>query len=139
MIIIDTNFFVALFNKRDKNHTRAKGILKELKTSTWGTRILTDYVVDETVTMLWVQTHTKEIVQNFYDKIVLNRKFARVEKITTVDIMNAWEIWKNYAEYPKRPLSFTDCSILAIIERLQVSNLVTFDSEFDGLVTAIVN
>ena len=138
MIIIDTNFFVALFNKRDNNHARAKSILNELKTTIWGTRILTDYVVDETITMLWVQTHTKEIVQNFYDKIVLNRKFARVEKITSEDITKAWEIWKTYAEYPKRPLSFTDSSLLAIIERLQISNLVTFDSEFDGLVTTIV-
>ena len=138
MILIDSNFFVALFNSRDKNHQRAKILLKELKNATWGSRIITDYVIDETVTMLWVQTHSKKLVKDFYNKIVLNKKFSKMEKITSEDINKTWELWNKYAEYPKRPLSFTDCSILAIIERLQIANVLTFDSEFDGLASIVV-
>ena len=138
MILIDTNFFVALFNSRDKNHQRAKVLLKELRNASWGSRIITDYVIDETVTMLWVQTHSKKLVNDFYNKIVLNKKFSKIEKITSDDIDKTWELWNKYAEYPKRPLSFTDCSIVAIIERMQIANVLTFDSEFDGLATIVV-
>ena len=138
MILIDTNFFVALFNSRDKNHQRAKVLLKELRNASWGSRIITDYVIDETVTMLWVQTHSKKLVNDFYNKIVLNKKFSKIEKATSDDIDKTWELWNKYAEYPKRPLSFTDCSIVAIIERMQIANVLTFDSEFDGLATIVV-
>lgn len=138
MLIIDTNYFVALFNNRDHNHQRAKLFLNDLKKSKWGSRIITDYIMDETITMLWVQTHSKDLVKDFYNKIVMNKKFARLEKITSEDITKAWEFWNKYAEYPKKPLSFTDCSILAIIERLQITNVLTFDAEFDGMVPIVL-
>ena len=138
MLIIDTNYFVALFNNRDHNHQRAKLFLNDLKKSKWGSRIITDYIMDETITMLWVQTHSKDLVKDFYNKIVMNKKFARLEKITSEDITKAWEFWNKYAEYTKKPLSFTDCSILAIIERLQITNVLTFDAEFDGMVPIVL-
>ncbi|MDH5403517.1 MAG: hypothetical protein OEY49_13565 [Candidatus Heimdallarchaeota archaeon] len=40
-----------------------------------------------------------------------------------------------YTEWPKRPLSFTDCHILAICEWVNIKTLLTFDDEFNGLIS----
>ena len=138
MIFIDTNFFVAMLNKKDSKHKRALEILHLLKTPEWGTRLISDYVLDETITFLWSHTRNKNIVKYFYVNLILNNNFARIEKITSEDIDQSWKIWNKYAEYPKRPLSFTDCTILALLDRLKINTLITFDDEFNGLVEKII-
>ncbi|MHA2245161.1 MAG: hypothetical protein ACXADY_09340 [Candidatus Hodarchaeales archaeon] len=54
MIIVDTGIIAAFYNKSDENHQRAVILLDNLRTGKYGTGILTDYVLDETVTLLYV-------------------------------------------------------------------------------------
>lgn len=64
--LIDTSFFVVLVNKDDKSHVRANNLLEDLLQGEWGTRITTDYVLDETITVTWVRTRNKAIVKDVY-------------------------------------------------------------------------
>ncbi len=41
------------------------------------------------------------------------------------------------AEWPKKPLSFTNCTIITYMESEKIDFLVTFDTEFDGLANIV--
>ncbi|MHA1633615.1 MAG: PIN domain-containing protein, partial [Candidatus Thorarchaeota archaeon] len=65
-IFIDSNIIIALLNSRDRNHSRAKELLNELKEPKFGMRFTNDYVLDEVVTTLWMHTHRKSMVNKAY-------------------------------------------------------------------------
>ncbi|MFO7835078.1 MAG: PIN domain-containing protein [Candidatus Thorarchaeota archaeon] len=138
-VFLDSNVIIALLNSRDKNHTRARNLLTKLKRPEYGTRITIDYVLDEVLTTLWNHTHQKSIVEKAY-YLICHRpdfiKFARVG-FDTLDI--AWEKWMTLASWPEKPLSFTDCCIIAFMDKNDIEYLATYDSDFDGLVPLVSN
>ena len=133
-VFLDSGFFIALLNSRDARHSEAKDILIRLKETAIGSRITTDYVLDEVVTTLWGSTHRKDIVKKAYDLICKTPAFVKLNYFPKEQLERAWSKWVNFAEYPKHPLSFTDCTILVFMEIQKIDYLITFDSEFKGLV-----
>lgn len=132
-VFIDSNIIIALLNSRDKNHSRAKEILIELKEPKFGMRITNDYVLDEVVTTLWTHTHRKSIVRKAYNLLCNTPEFIKFEYTTPIVLDIAWEKWKQFAKWPEKPLSFTDCCILSFLDRNNIAYLATFDSDFVGL------
>ena len=132
-VFIDSNVIIALLNSRDKNHSRAKELLKELKEPKFGMRITNDYVLDEVVTTLWMHTHRKSIVNKAYKLLRHTPKFIRFEHTTPMVLDLAWEKWELFAKWPEKPLSFTDCCILSFLDKNNIAYLATFDSDFTGL------
>jgi predicted nucleic acid-binding protein len=45
--------------------------------------------------------------------------------------------WKKFTVLKNKPLSFTDCTSIAIIESNGIKQIMSFDSGFDGLITRI--
>ncbi len=134
---LDSCFFVALLNTRDEKHDNAKKLLKMLKKAKYGSLITTDYVVDEVFTTIWGHTHRKDLVINAYKLTCQKPEFVQFKKIEDKHFGISWKKWKQLAEWPKKPLSFTDCTILAFIESENIEFLVTFDDEFDGLTNIV--
>jgi predicted nucleic acid-binding protein len=134
---LDSSFFVGLLNTRDRNHEESKAILRRLKEEEYGTLVATDYILDEVITTVWAQTNRKEPVRKAYRLIYETPRFVNCEKVSDQMLGSAWEKWEKYAEWPKKPLSFTDCTILAFMESENVEYLVTFDSEFNGIVETV--
>ena len=134
---MDSCFFVALLNNRDEKHVDAKKILKLLRNNHYGALVTTDYIVDEVITTIWGHTHRKDFVINAYNIIYKKPEFVQFKKITDQHFQLSWQKWEQITEWPKKPLSFTDCTILAFMELENVEILVTFDTEFDGLVNML--
>jgi predicted nucleic acid-binding protein len=132
-VFIDSNIIIALLNSRDKNHSRVKELLKELKEPKFGMRFTNDYVLDEVVTTLWMHTHQKSIVSKAYNLLRHTPEFIRFEYTTPIVLDLAWEKWEQFAKWPEKSLSFTDCCILSFIDKNDISYLATFDSDFSGL------
>ena len=61
LILVDTGVIAAFFNRRDINHERAKALLDNLRRGKYGTGIITDYVLDETVTLLYIRTKRADL------------------------------------------------------------------------------
>ncbi len=137
VIFIDSSIFIALLNRRDKKHPQAKMLLQKIKNSSFGLRITTDYVLDEVLTVLWARTRRKEIVIKGHQLIRRTPKFVQFRFFSPEWLDLAWEKWQKFAKWPDKPLSFTDCTILAFMEKEKVPLLASFDSEFDGLVNVI--
>jgi predicted nucleic acid-binding protein len=45
--------------------------------------------------------------------------------------------WKKFNMLKDKPLSFTDCTSIAVIESSGIKQIMSFDSGFDGLITRI--
>ncbi len=52
MIFVDSSIWDAAQNERDQNHDLAEEILHEIGNGTYGTPLVTDYIIDEVLT--WI-------------------------------------------------------------------------------------
>ncbi len=134
--ILDTCFILALFNIKDVNHERARIILEQLKQHNYGRLYITDYILDEVITTIWAHTHRKDLVVKIYNQLQ-DQEFVTLHYLNKPLLDITWNKWKQYASWPKKPLSFTDVSIIAVMKTLGIQYLVSFDSEFKGIVEII--
>ena len=128
-VFIDTSIFVAVRNKRDRNHHRARELMKRALMAEFGVIHTSDYVIDEAVTTALARTRNHEIAVNT-GRYILDSE--RVEKlsISREDFKLAWGKFQTIKD---RFLSFTDCTSLALMERHGIERIMSFDSHFDGL------
>lgn len=127
-VLIDTSFLVAYYDVRDKNHSRAVELLKELETKKFGSLYLSDYIFDETITII-KKYKGKEIAKEKGTAIVNSLQMLNVD-INVFKI--AWELCKKIDA-----LSFTDCTSLIVMKHYAIEYMATFDSDFNGLTTVL--
>ena len=53
----------------------------------------------------------------------------------TLDLIK--KTWVKYQQLINKGLSFTDCSLLAVAEYLECNDILSFATEFDGLINRI--
>ncbi|OLS20755.1 MAG: tRNA(fMet)-specific endonuclease VapC [Candidatus Heimdallarchaeota archaeon LC_3] len=133
IILLDTGVIAAFFNKRDLNHDNAKKLLNNLRRNEYGTGIITDYILDETVTLLYARTRREDLALKA-GELILEEKFGKFFPISYELVI---ESWKNYQNYVSKGLSFTDCTLITVGQFLDCNVLLTFSKEFTGLVNII--
>lgn len=122
-VFVDTSFFKALLDSRDDFHLSAVKIWDKLKI--FDTFLVTsNYVLDETFTLV-KQRCGRKIVHEFRKKLADGFNF-RIIRVTIIDERKAWQWFlKDWSR-----LSFTDCVSFAIMERLKIKRVATFDAHF---------
>lgn len=136
-VLYDTNVLVSLLIESDKNHERALSIIEDIKSNNFGSWNITDYVIDEVITVVWSKTKKKEHVKTAFLKLTEPESPFNIIFTSKVSLLDIWEKWNKFAEYPKRKLSFTDASLLTIAEEYGIHHIATFDGEFDGLISVL--
>jgi len=128
-VFIDTSIFVAVRNKRDRKHQRARDLMRRALMAEFGVIHTSDYVIDEAVTTALARTRNHQIAVNT-GRYILDSE--RIEKlaISREDFKLAWS---KFEAIKDRFLSFTDCISLALMERRGIERIMSFDSHFDGL------
>jgi predicted nucleic acid-binding protein len=128
-VFVDTCIFVAVRNKRDKNHRRAAELMRGALKTEFGIVRTSDYVLDEAVTTALARTRNHQIAVNT-GRYILDS--PRIEKlpISQEDFTLAWRKFQTVRDIF---LSFTDCTSLALMERHGIERIMSFDSNFDGL------
>jgi len=132
-VFVDTSIFVAVANKRDTNHARATQLMEEALRAKYGVIYTSDYVIDETITTALARTHKHEIAVKAGKDLI---ESPRIEKVN-VGEREFSTAWSRFQKLRERPMSFTDCTTIAIIEGRGISRIMSFDSGFDGLVTRV--
>lgn len=132
-VFIDTGVFVALRNADDELHTRSRELMKKALKGEYGRTYTSDYVIDEAVTTALVRTRRHDFAVDIGKYII---ESPRITKLwTTKEAFDlAWEKFKAFAD---KPLSFSDCVSLALMEKNRVNQMMSFDSGFDGLIQRI--
>ena len=136
VIFLDTGFILALRNKDDSNHIKAKDVfVKEILTGRYGKIIVTDYVIDEIMTLILNRikiksfaTKTKEFLFNT-TKIVL----------LFIDDEIFHDTMEIYFTYFDQRLSFTDCTFLSLSNKFNFQNvhIATFDTNLGNLLVNV--
>ena len=126
MIFLDTSFLVAYIVDKDTNHEKAVSLMKEIVEGEHGSAITSEYVFDETVTVVLVRSKSLESAVKTGDIIK--------ESIPVLDVgNNVFEAsWKRFRNQKNTKFSFTDCTILEMVESNHLDKLATFDREFEG-------
>lgn len=135
-VFVDTGVFVAFQNTRDKNHSRALELVKEIVEGELGTGYTSDYIFDEAVTVALVRTGRPDMALTLGRMILgeLTTPFLVALRVDGEAFKEAWGFFKRYAE---RGLSFTDCTTIALIENRGIDRLISFDTDFDGILPRI--
>ena len=132
-IFIDTGIFVAVLNSDDDSHPRAKELWKKALKGEFGQIYTSDYVIDETVTLILARTknHNLAIKSGKYiidspriNKIWLNQGIFQ-------------QTWEKFQQLKDKKLSFTDCTSITLVETKLIKQIMSFDCGFDGLVSRI--
>ncbi len=87
--------------------------------------ITTDYVIDETLTLLrsrGERTRAIALGRQIFDLGTVNVHFLNAEEIR--------EAWSYFRDQPQRRWSFTDCTSKVVIGRLHIKEALTFDHHF---------
>ncbi len=124
-IFLDTSYFKAWIDDKDEFHDQALNLLERLEVESEIELITSNYVVDETFTLLRVKSGV-EMAKKFYQ--FLQEKGSEIDmvRVTIEDERKVWEwFWNKWSK-----LSFTDCTSFAVMKRLGLKQVATFDEHF---------
>jgi len=127
-IFVDTGAWAALNNKRDKFHNDSVAANKRLLNEGYF-YITSDYVLDETYTLLLYDIGHKRAVE-FGNEIILlsKKKKIRIVHITEELLTEAWELFITYQD---KDFSFTDCTSFRVMKNLKIDEAFSFDKHFE--------
>ena len=132
-VLLDTSVLVAAANPQDRNASRAVEIFKEISAGGHGAPFLSDYVVDEALTLTWVRTKRSKVVLQLADWLLAPEPRRRPGRLVFVGD-DAFGVAAQLHRRHHARLSFTDCTSLAVMTELRIDQIATFEAGFDGLV-----
>ena len=121
MIFVDTGARYASLVPTDPNHTIAAQWLAANRSPL----LTTDYVVDETLTLLRSRGERKRAL--VLGARLFNHALADIHKITSADLTLAWKIFEQFND---KNWSFTDCTSKVVMEQLNITVAFAFDQHF---------
>ena len=122
---IDTSGFYSLLVRRDPMHTRAAEFIADAA-GVRGRLVTTDYVLDETVTLLKARGHG-ELVGPLFQAID-NSAAMRVEWTTSERFAEATSFCLRHTD---KAWSFTDCVSFVVMQSLGLTKALTSDKHFE--------
>ena len=125
MIFVDTSAWYASEVEDDINHEEARKFLSEIASGKYGVAVTTDYVLDETLTLLQSKKGLP-VALTFIEKI-RKSKSIRVFWVSESIFEKALGIFKKTGD---SPWSFTDCTSFALMKDLSITEAFTFDNHF---------
>lgn len=122
MIFVDTGAWFSLFVPDDADHEAATTFVE----ATPETLVTTDYVLDETLTLLKVRRAPDVAIEA--GRALWAGRVAIIDYCTRRDVASAWAIFEKYRD---KDWSFTDCVSFAFMKRRKLSRALSTDRHFD--------
>lgn len=123
-VFLDSSAIVAYYNRGDQHHERAIEVLNEAFNGKHGIIYTSDYILDESVTVAWMRTKSKDIAINLGERLLFSEINLLIVTREIVD--KTWELYRK----EKNP-SFTDCSTAAVMKENGIDKIITFDKGFN--------
>ncbi len=123
-VFVDTSALVALFDRKDKNHQRAKAVLERIRASKTE-MVITDYIFDECITtVLFAKGHQTAVA---IGEFILSSKILKMIWLNDNIKLNAWAYFKKHSD---KTFSFTDCTSFVFMKEMHIVRYFSFDSDF---------
>lgn len=127
MIFLDTGFIVALELEKDENHKAAVRINKEIASAAYGHTYISDYVLDEILTLIMARTNDVSMAVKTGTYL---KPSANLIRIGDYAFDEAWNIFKSQKV---ARFSFTDCTSISVMKEHDIKNIATFDKSFKDI------
>ena len=133
MIFIDTTFFVGSADKSDDYHQSAVQLISKLVGGNFGKALTTDFILNETAALLSNRpkishSEVKEAVE-----ILLSSFHIEVIYMDEALLKEALKIFGQY----KGDLSLTDAASVLIMQKYNIKEIYSHDSDFDRVAGVI--
>lgn len=123
-VFVDSSFLFAYFVESDTFHTESQNIFQAMAKQQLEL-VVSNFILDETYTLLRIKSNLptalalRQALEN--SKILLT-----IIRVTVDDEADAWEWFTK----PWSKLSYTDCVSFALMKRLGLTQVATFDVHF---------
>ncbi len=125
MIFIDTTILVSGIDASDQLHQDGKAVLSALAGGELSPALTTDFVLDETLTMLRRRGAKATSIVDVAESVVSSSLIS----IVYVDESLFREALSKFRKYER--LSFTDAVTLRVMNRYRVREIYSHDRDFD--------
>jgi len=122
VIFIDTNVLCGLYNNKDTLHEKSKKTIISLKESKFA---ISNFILIECYTVISQRT-SKERSISFREYILTHF----LHKIFWIDRKMEDDTWRIFKSIKDKNFSYIDASILAVMKKEKIGNLLSFDAGF---------
>ena len=122
MILADSSFWIALRDRRDRNHPRASELIREFLENRWPI-VITDFIFAETHAYFVRSQVLRETIM----RDLLENPVVRIEPIQPADRTRALGYLRDFQD---KQWSYCDALSFAIIERQKIPRATSFDHHF---------
>jgi predicted nucleic acid-binding protein len=120
-IFVDTGAWFASVIPADRNHQKVLSFLQHNSLPL----ITTDYVIDETLTLL--RARGEAMKATALGRQLLDLRLGNVVHVTPEIFSKAWEIFR---DNPERKWSFTDCTSKVVMDQWHLKYALALDHHF---------
>jgi uncharacterized protein len=120
---VDTSAYFALADSDDDNHQVARAVLHALSSQAVK-HVTTNYVIAETHALM-VNRLNRSIALTFMQQLRAGN--TTILRVPSADEARAWQIIEAYTD---KDFTFTDAASFAVMERLRIRHVFTFDDDF---------
>jgi uncharacterized protein len=124
-LFVDTWGWLVLADSKDQQHQAAVQCYEE-QSKTAGSVVTTNFVLDETFTLLFRRRPFDE-AWRFAD-ILLQSPFIIVEEITPSRFRKGLDLRRKFSDKPR--ISFTDLTSMVVMNDLKLAGILTEDAHF---------
>jgi len=126
-LFVDSAAWLALYDRGDKYHARAKQAFSDLGERKV-TFLVTDYLAAETVTLIMSRAgHAQAVLCGEW---LLNSPRVRLVRVDAGTWNEAWQMFKMYDD---KDFSFVDCASFVMMRRERIVSAFTFDHHFEQM------
>lgn len=136
-VFVDTGVFYAHHDTDAERHEAAVAAVDDLLDGTYGQPYTSDYVLDETVTLTRVRTGSFEAADTVASRILGEDPYPNVFETVNIEPDDVRDALETFRRYDDHDLSFTDAATVAVCDARGIESVLSFDSDFDGLLDRI--
>lgn len=123
-VFVDTSGFFALWDAGDAHHAAARRLQRKLVAQN-RRFLITDYVMDETVTLLRMR-HSHSAAVDFLGTVERSAS-VQVEWMNSEQFSDAGDLFRQHAD---KEWSFTDCVSFCVMRNRRIREAFTTDPHF---------
>ncbi|MEA1943927.1 MAG: PIN domain-containing protein [Euryarchaeota archaeon] len=120
MIFVDSSYYIAIADIKDQWHEKALKLSEYVENNR---SVISSFIISEVMTEIGRRSGGK-VAYNLYNYFIDNCKIVYIDRDMLVESM---EIFLKY----DGTLSLADAASIAIMNNMKISEIVSFDSDFD--------
>lgn len=134
-ILVDTGVLYADHDTDATRHESARIALEAVYDGAFGQPYVSDYIYDEAVTLTLKRGGSFQPAKQLGKRIRGVGSYPQTYELLWVSAAGFSDSVDVFEQYDDQELSFTDATTVALAERHGVDSVLSFDDDFDGVVS----